>query len=167
MVNHHDFCYNDGGRVRLVYPLPDIKGNYDVVVPGITRIPGWSIEVTVIPRDKMPKHPGLENPSSPAACIDRDKVGDKIKVRARERGDRFQPLGMSETKKVGEFMLDAQIPRTWRDRVPVFYNPDGIIWVAGWRIDERVKITEDTREVLCLKMVRCGDEQCGESKQYR
>ncbi|GAH88677.1 unnamed protein product, partial [marine sediment metagenome] len=28
------------------------------------------------------------------------------------------------------------------------------LWVVGWRIDERVKVTEDTKQVLCLKFKR-------------
>ena len=63
-------------------------------------------------------------------------------MRARQRGDRFQPLGMGQLKKVGEFMLDAAYPKAWRDRIPIIYSPQQIIWVAGWRIDERVKVTK-------------------------
>jgi tRNA(Ile)-lysidine synthase len=58
---------------------------------------------------------------------------------------------MSQPKKLGEFMIDAKIPRAWRQRVPVVCSPEHILWVVGWRIDDRVKVTENTRQVLCLK----------------
>jgi tRNA(Ile)-lysidine synthase len=58
---------------------------------------------------------------------------------------------MSQSKKLGEFMIDAKISRAWRQRVPVVRSPLHILWVVGWRIDDRVKVTEDTRRVLCLE----------------
>ena len=88
------------------------------------------------------------------AYLDFDKTGDKIIVRPRKRGDRFQPLGLSRPKKLGEFMIDAKIPRAWRERVPVVSSPEHVLWLVGWRIDERAKVTEDTKKVLRLKVVR-------------
>jgi len=89
-----------------------------------------------------------------SARFDFSKVGREVVVRCRRAGDRFQPLGMDEPKKVGEFMIDAKIPRAWRERVPVVCSPEHIIWVVGGRIDERVKVTKDTAEVLCLEFAR-------------
>jgi tRNA(Ile)-lysidine synthase len=130
-------------------PFPELKGTYNISVPGETRIPGWQIECRIVARGKMPGQPDRFT-----ACFSRELVGDNLKVRARQRGDRFQPLGMHQPKRVGEFMLDARIPRSWRNRVPIIYTPQQIIWVAGWRIDERVKVNSDTGQVICLKMVK-------------
>ncbi len=91
----------------------------------------------------------IDNPFT--ACFDLDKTGDKLVVRSRQPGDRFQPLGMNEFKKLGEYMIDAKIPRAWRQRIPVICSPSQILWVVGWRIDDRVKVTENTRQVLCLR----------------
>jgi len=85
------------------------------------------------------------------AYFDLDKTGDKLVVRGRKTGDRFQPLGMSQPKKLGEFMIDAKIPQAWRERIPLVCSPQHILWVVGWRIDDRVKVTEQTERVLCLK----------------
>ena len=51
-------------------------------------------------------------------------------------------------------MIDAGIPRDWRNRIPIVASPDKIVWVTGYRIDERVKITPETTSVLRLKFVR-------------
>ena len=51
-------------------------------------------------------------------------------------------------------MIDARIPRAWRQRIPIVCSPGQILWVVGWRIDERVKVTETTKLVLRLKMVK-------------
>jgi len=91
------------------------------------------------------------------ARFDLDKAGDKLAVRPRRAGDRFQPLGMSQPKKLGEFMIDARIPHAWRQRIPIVSSPQHILWVVGWRIDDRTKVTENTRQVLCLEFERCTD----------
>jgi tRNA(Ile)-lysidine synthase len=58
---------------------------------------------------------------------------------------------MSQTKKLNEYMIDAKIPRLWRKRIPVVCSPEQIIWVVGWRTDDRVKVTEETGKVLRLR----------------
>jgi tRNA(Ile)-lysidine synthase len=90
--------------------------------------------------------------NSYTACFDLDRTGDKLTIRPRRPGDRFQPLGMSQLKKLNQFMIDSKIPRAWRRRVPIVCSPEQIIWVAGWRIDERVKVTEDTKRVLRIEL---------------
>ena len=50
--------------------------------------------------------------------------------------------------------IDAKIPRLWRRRVPIVCSPQQIIWLVGWRIDDRVKVTENTKQILCLKFER-------------
>jgi len=75
-------------------------------------------------------------------------------VRGRRAGDRFQPLGMGEAKKLQDFMVDAKVPRSWRDRVPLVCSPGGILWVVGWRIAEPVRVTDSTKKVLRLEFER-------------
>ena len=79
-------------------------------------------------------------------------------VRSRRRGDRFQPLGMAQMKKLGEFMIDARVPRAWRRRVPLVCSPRHIMWVVGWRIDDRLKATDYTGDVLRLRFRRLPGE---------
>jgi tRNA(Ile)-lysidine synthase len=88
------------------------------------------------------------------AYFDLDKTGDKLVVRSRQPGDRFQPLGMSQPKKLNEFMIDAKIPQAWRRRIPLVCSPQHIMWVVGRRIDDRVKVTDATRQILCLEFER-------------
>ena len=117
---------------------------------GATKIwngtrPGWQITAGIISREEMTEEDGF------TAYFDLQKTGEKLLVRPRHPGDRFQPLGMSQPKKLGEFMIDSKIPAAWRERVPIVSSPHHILWVVGGRIDERVKVTEATKRVLRLK----------------
>jgi len=127
-------------------PFPMLEAELQIRIPGETLLPGWRVEATIINREQM-----TEEGNDFTAYFDLNKTGDKLVVRPRRRGDRFQPLGMSQPKKLGEFMIDSKIPRAWRQRIPIVCTPQYIVWVVGWRIDDRVKVTEETKQILCLK----------------
>jgi len=142
-----------GFHQSLLCPLPELVGDYLLKVPGETLLPGWRVEAAIITLGEMQnEHDEL------IAYLDWDGVGDEVVVRSRRRGDRFQPLGMGQAKKLGEFMIDARVPRVWRPRVPVVCSPQHILWVVGWRIDNRVKVTPDTSKVLRLRFERLPDD---------
>ncbi len=130
-------------------PFPPLEGEFKLTIPGETRLPGWTVTAAFLEPAEMKREPDIFT-----AYLDAAAAGAELAVRARRRGDRFQPLGMSQPKKLGEFMLDARIPRSWRDRVPVVYSPVQILWVVGWRIDERAKVAASTRRVLRLQFKR-------------
>jgi tRNA(Ile)-lysidine synthase len=130
-----------------VCPLPYIQHTASINIPGCTDLSEWRIRAEVVS-----KSVGRDNGLT--ASFDMDKAGKELKVRRRRPGDRFQPLGMHQTKKLQDFMVDAKIPQSWRDRVPLVSSEKQILWVVGWRIDERVKVTDKTKNVLRLQFER-------------
>jgi len=129
-----------------VCPLPHLEQEHRLHVPGKTLLlPGWQVRASIL--DK----PAQINDNSFVAHFDLSKVGKKLLVRRRQPGDRFQPLGMKELKKLQDFMVDAKIPRSWRERVPLVCSSEHILWVVGWRIDDRGKVTKTTKEVLRIE----------------
>jgi tRNA(Ile)-lysidine synthase len=79
-----------------------------------------------------------------------------LKIRNFRPGDRFQPLGVRGTQKLKEFFIDHKIPRFERPRIPLLISGEMIAWVMGYRIDERVKITEHTQRVLRVEFTEKG-----------
>ncbi len=130
-------------------PFPVLEGEFPLKIPGETSLPDWHVEASIIPPDAM-----KETESDYEAYLDFGLTGNRLLVRCRKPGDRFQPLGMDQPKKLSEFMIDAKIPHSWRDRVPIVCSQKHILWVVGWRIDDRVKVTEETKQVLFLKFKR-------------
>jgi len=129
-----------------ICPLPPLEGEHRLKVPGETNLPGWKVRASIVP-------PG-ERAEGFRACLDLDEAGTDLVVRSRRVGDRFQPLGMEEPKRLQDFMVDAKIPRSWRDRVPLVCSPKGILWVVGWRIAEGVRVKDTTKLILCLELER-------------
>ncbi|MFC1912355.1 tRNA lysidine(34) synthetase TilS [Chloroflexota bacterium] len=130
-------------------PFPALQTKLNLKIPGETKLPGGQITATIIEPEEM-----KEKDDGFIAYLDLDKTSPSLTVRTRKPGDRFQPLGMSQPKKLNEFMIDSKIPSAWRGRIPLVCSPRQIIWVVGWRLDERVKVTATTRRVLRLEMVR-------------
>lgn len=130
-------------------PYPVLIGETRLNVPGVTSIPEWEIRAEVI---RPPLKAGTSNEFT--ACFDFAETGDVLFVRSRRPGDRFQPLGMSETKKLNRFMIDEKIPQSWRTRTPIVVSPSRLIWVIGYRIDDGVRITPATRNILLLDFRR-------------
>ncbi|MCJ7605098.1 MAG: tRNA lysidine(34) synthetase TilS, partial [Dehalococcoidales bacterium] len=133
-------------------PLPGLEDEHHLKVPGTTSLPGWEITATVHPASRAGDT--SDTTGGFTARFDYAATGSNLTVRARRPGDRFRPLGMERSKKLNQFMIDARIPRTWRRCVPVVASPEHILWVAGWRIDDRAKVTGATGEVLCLRFTR-------------
>ncbi len=126
-------------------PFSPLQEEIVIKIPGETVLPGWRIVSSIIPKQ-------IVNNIGPfVAELDYDRAGNKLLVRQRRPGDRFQPLGMSTTKKLQDFMVNAKIPLHWREYVPLVCSQEHILWVAGWRIDERYKITAGTRQILRLE----------------
>jgi tRNA(Ile)-lysidine synthase len=142
------FFVNDYERFLLGHqldefsPLTVLNGEYQLNIPGLTVIPGWHISTDIIDESVMNNNDRL------TAYFDYERVGNRLLVRSRKTGDRFQPLGMDAEKRVGRFMIDARIPQLWRQRVPIVCAEGQIIWLVGYRIDERVKVIGNTERIL-------------------
>jgi tRNA(Ile)-lysidine synthase len=85
-----------------------------------------------------------------AVVLDAGFMKFPLKVRPRADGDFFYPLGFGKRKKLQDYFVDEKIPRDERDRVPIVLSGDDIIWVAGYRADERFKLTDRTEKYLRL-----------------
>lgn len=81
--------------------------------------------------------------------VDADQLIFPLELRPWEQGDRFQPLGMTGKKKMSDFFIQQKVNRFEKERVPLLINGNGeVIWVVGMRLDNRYKVTENTKKVL-------------------
>ena len=90
--------------------------------------------------------------------FDADAMGNGAMARMRRAGDRFQPLGMASEKKLKDFMIDAHIPRRWRDSAPLIEAGGRIAWVVGWRIADWAKVSPGARRSLEMRFERAPSD---------
>lgn len=84
--------------------------------------------------------------------ISGDSITPNFIIRRWESGDRFYPLGMKGSKKVSDFLNEQKIQSFKKREQMVLLNQDRIVWVLGLRLDERFRVTPETKKVyqLCL-----------------
>jgi len=83
--------------------------------------------------------------------IDRETIEFPLWVRKYDKGDYFQPLGMEGRKTVYKYLKDEGVPYTERSQVYVLGMGNRIVWVIGYRADQRFRVTESTRQILSIE----------------
>jgi tRNA(Ile)-lysidine synthase len=99
-------------------------------------------------------HPS-ENPRPPSpltAWLDRDKVTFPLQARYFRQGDRFWPDGAPGKKKLQDFLVDSKVPRWLRPYLPLVTSAGRLVWVAGLRVAEPVKVTPASRTILEIRL---------------
>ena len=153
----------------MLSPLPTLHGEFAILVPGETHTGRWHVSASVetdldkfnigdFSKSGRNAEHARQSPFSVSEALDLDSVGETLRLRARLPGDRFQPLGMDQSKSLREFMIDTRIPRQWRDGLPLVVSDRGIVCVPGWRIAHWARVTDTTQRIMRLSL-SYGDEQ--------
>jgi len=131
---YHELIENQGSYIR------------EIGAEIITRIQ-MRKDIKSISRDKYIK------------CFDYDKVENILNIRNRREGDRFWPLGLVGTKKLKDFFIDYKIDRDKRDEIPLICDGNEIMWIIGYRISEKYKVTDATSRILVVEYKRSFHEE--------
>ena len=99
--------------------------------------------------NKIPHSSEFTMPSSDLiATFDFDLLTFPLKLRKWKQGDRFQPLGMKKTKKLSDFFIDQKLSLPEKENIWLLTSEKQIIWVVGYRIDDRFKVSEKSKNLL-------------------
>ncbi len=112
------------------------------------KIKGKTFSITEKDR-KMVKF----NSISGIELVDISKCTKNFELRNWKTGDRFQPFGMKGSKKISDFLTEQKVTVAERRNKLVLTNSGKIVWVVGYRIDDRFKVTNKTKKVfeLCFR----------------
>ena len=99
--------------------------------------------------------------------VDADRIqNSELVLRTWSDGDAFVPLGMTSKKKISDFFVDAKIPIYEKHNFPILETKNGdVVWVCGQRIDDRFKITSETKRVLKLEFSRAAHRTDDQTKE--
>lgn len=115
-------CQHDGSTMALSYQ--QVEKDVDYVI------------------DKSPE----------VAQLDYDKLTFPLQMRKWQAGDRFHPLGMKGTRLLSDFFKDLKLSTRQKENARVLVTAvDEIVWVVGYRINDRFKVTDRTKNVLIVR----------------
>ena len=70
----------------------------------------------------------------------------------RQKTGMFHPLG-GKLKKLKDYFIDMKIPADKRDGIPLLACGSDIIWVIGYNISDKYKVTEKD-DCVALKNIK-------------
>jgi tRNA(Ile)-lysidine synthetase-like protein len=81
--------------------------------------------------------------------VDADKLCFPLQIRKWNEGDIFQPFGMyGKSKKLSKFFKDEKLSILEKQKIWILISDNLIVWIIGWRQDERFKIENTTKNIL-------------------
>ena len=90
----------------------------------------------------------IKDPSL-GAQFDMEKINFPLTLRHWKKGDRFKPLGMKGSKLLSDFFNDLGFSTYQKQNVWIMEDSNGLIlWIVGYRINDRFKISDTTRLIF-------------------
>lgn len=108
------------------------------------------MDIEEISRDEIEGYSSSTN----IAYLDFNKLSFPLIIRKWQHGDYFYPLGMEQMKKISDFFIDNKVPVPEKNRTWILTSGKHIVWIMGYRIDNRYKISDDTRKVLKIRIYK-------------
>lgn len=145
-TSYDDFIIEKFNREKptdFLYKMNINSSNYIVEL-------GYGFSVEIKPIDEIK----IDNANRYKKYFDYDKVIGDVYIRNRRVGDRFVPFGMKGSKKLKDYFIDEKVPKDERDKIPIITDDRNIIWIVGYRTSELYRITEDTKKVLIIQLIK-------------
>ena len=123
-----------------------------LIIPGLTRISVSDSYVEASILEKKDDWTALlkNDQKSFIQFFDYEKLKTGIYIRYRNDGDIFKPFKAKGTKKLKEYFIDNKIPRDLRNKIPLISRGSEIVWIIGYKISDKFKVTENTKYILKL-----------------
>lgn len=165
VVQARSGAYATAGPIRISRDYDRIRfsvGN-DTTTPigtaplAVSSVVRWPLTGQIIEAKEVDRSAGiylLKHPSRNAALFDADRFTAGLQIRSWRFGDWLCPQGMNgQRKKLQDYYSDIKLPRPQRPRVPLLVSPEGILWVVGYRQDERFRAGAQTRRFVLATVV--------------
>lgn len=136
----------------IIYPIPKNKSSDSWVfidLPSLNHsafpLSGQLCEVNPVYKNNIDQD---------IVYLDADRVKFPLVTRKWVHGDYFFPLGMKSKKRLSDFFIDEKFSLYQKSKVLILLSENSIVWILGHRLDNRYKITSNTKRILKLKFFK-------------
>jgi tRNA(Ile)-lysidine synthase len=133
----------------IITPLKEDESQIFIIEKGDSKIEFGNNKVVI---EQLQTSNFKPETSSDIATLDLDAVEFPLVLRKWKQGDYFYPLGMTKKQKLSKFFINQKLSLTQKENVWIIESNKKIVWVVGYRIDNRFKITERTKEIMKLSV---------------
>ncbi len=146
----HYELYIDRGKWILTPHTQCEEAVYTIADPGINTLdtPTYSLQMSQVPQISYQLMTDKQ-----VAALDLASLQFPLTIRKWQPGDFFYPLGMNQPKKVSDFLVDLKVPRPYKEQVHVLISNQQIVWIIGYRIDNRFKLKPTTQTVYEMRLL--------------
>ncbi len=127
------------------------KPQHTVINENTREVNYGNYKITLLPDDS----PLIIRDNPLAVSVDAALMIYPLIIRNWEQSDYFYPLGMKGRQKLSDYFIQQKIPLHEKGAIPLLVNGNGdIIWIAGYRSDERYKVNDNTKKVIIFELIK-------------
>lgn len=142
-VNKMITCYKDRNTLLFTKNQVPLQIEEKIDKLGKINLGNFTVSLTEVTR-KQVKY----SPDKNIEYFDYDKLPFILTLRNWREGDTFQPLGMTGTKKVSDFLIDNKVSMFDKNFVLVLTTNTDIVWILNHQINDKFKVTESTKRII-------------------
>lgn len=136
-------------RNKIIIRPKIVETNNSVCeIKNLTDFLKYNIHYSIVEIDNLL----IDKNNRKKAYFDFDKLNLPLLIRPWKTGDKFMPFGMNNFKKISDFLIDEKLSLFEKEDIKVVENKNDIIWVLGYRADNRYKITKSSKKILVLSV---------------
>ncbi len=140
------------------WPMIEKEFSLEISIPGEWKIsPKWMIKTGFISITEI-RFPDYSGQLINVAFLDADELDKRLIIRTQIPGDRYSPLGLKgKSQKLSDFWINNKVPKRVRSSWPLVSCEDKLIWIPGFHPSHFHRITERTKKVVRMEIVKIDD----------
>ena len=123
-------------------------------VPGKTLFADWQIETEILTADNLDVKNIKNKKNNFLEWFDLEQIKPPLVVRFRQKGDRFKPFGLGNSKRIGKFITSAKLDPEQRKKTFLICDSGKILWLVPIRRSSEAILDTKSRKILKIKVSR-------------